>query len=160
MTSSLDPFSKLSVYTIMTISEAEARSYDHPVLFYDGICVLCNSIVLWIIRRDKEQRFLYATLQQDIGQIVNEHVAYDESEDSVILLHKGQYYTRANAAIEVARILGFPYSLLCFGKVLPQSILDLIYKYIAAHRYQWFGKDETCLHPSDDIKSRLLELEC
>ncbi len=143
----------------MTIQEAEARSHEHPILFYDGICVLCQGFVQWLIKRDKKEQFYYASLQQTLGQKVNQHLNIDETDDSVILLHQGRYFTRADVSLEVVRLLGFPYSLLRIAKVVPKSIRDRVYQWIAANRYQWFGKDESCLIPSGELKARLIEID-
>ena len=143
----------------MTVKEAEARSYQNPILLYDGICILCNGFVKWLIKRDTSKIFQYATLQQTIGKSIIEQLGIqDDDEDTVVLIHQGQYYTHADVSLQIAKILGLPYSLFGILNIVPRSVRNLVYRWIARNRYRWFGKDQTCLIPTGEIRERLVEL--
>lgn len=77
--------------------------------------------------------------------------------DSVVLVVGDRAYVRSDAALEVVRRLGFPWSLLAVFKVVPRPIRDVVYDWIARHRYRWFGRSETCWMPRAEWKERFLE---
>jgi predicted DCC family thiol-disulfide oxidoreductase YuxK len=129
---------------------------QQPVLFFDGVCNLCNSSVQTIIRLDKKQYFKFASLQSKLGEQLIQHIA-DQTLDSVILLFQNKYYTESSAILKIASILGFPYSLAMIAYVIPAFLRNMMYRFIAKNRYKWFGKKEACMLPDPALKSRFLE---
>jgi predicted DCC family thiol-disulfide oxidoreductase YuxK len=77
--------------------------------------------------------------------------------DSFVLVHGGEFYQRSTAALKVTRLLGFPYSLLALNLIVPRFIRDGVYNFIGRHRYQWFGKSDSCWLPRDEWRSRFLD---
>ena len=77
--------------------------------------------------------------------------------DSFVLIDRGKVYTRSSAALRVLRRLGGLWSLLAVFGILPKPFRDWIYDQVARHRYQWFGKKETCWLPTPDLQSRFLD---
>jgi predicted DCC family thiol-disulfide oxidoreductase YuxK len=131
---------------------------EQPIIFFDGICNLCNGAINFIIDRDKKGLFKFAPLQSSIAEkyIPNTLI---EKTDSIILWESGQVYSKSTAALKVAKKLdgfwkGF-YVLIIF----PRFIRDFVYNIIAKNRYKWFGKRETCRMPTEDIKNRFLEMD-
>lgn len=133
---------------------------DHVVLF-DGVCNLCNSSVDFIIRNDKRGRFKVAPLQSDTGKKLLKDAGLSEeriaSLDSVLLYRKGRVYGKSKAALEIAKNLGFPISLLYGFIIIPPFLRDIVYNFIARNRYRWFGKKETCRLPTEEERARFLE---
>lgn len=127
----------------------------HPIVMFDGHCNLCNGAVQWIIRRDRKARFRFASLQSSFARAA----LYDERSlpDSVVLMHKGTIRTRSAAAIGIARFLGFPWSLAAVFWIIPWPIRDLIYVWVAKNRYRWFGKRESCMVPTKELRARFFE---
>ncbi len=135
---------------------------DHrPIILFDGVCNLCNSAVQWVIERDKEGRFRFATLQSEAARRELETVIgtdeIDALPDSIVLLDSDGVHVRSEAALRIARALGFPSALLGVGVVLPRPIRDAIYDWIARNRYRWFGRRETCMTPTPDLTARFLD---
>lgn len=131
--------------------------YERVILF-DGVCHLCQGAVKFIIKRDPAGRFRFASLQSKAGsRMLHAAGALEEVPDSVVLIERGTYYTRSAAALRIARGLRFPWPLLYALIVVPRGLRDAVYQYVASHRYRWFGKDESCLVPTRELKERFLE---
>ncbi|WP_068786962.1 thiol-disulfide oxidoreductase DCC family protein [Paenibacillus phocaensis] len=130
---------------------------EHVILF-DGVCHLCQGAVKFIIKRDPVGRFRFASLQSQAGsRLLQTAGSQEESLDSVVLIEQGHYYTRSAAALRIARGLRYPWPLLYAFILVPRGLRDAVYRYVAKHRYRWFGKDETCLVPTRELKERFLE---
>lgn len=129
-----------------------------PILYFDGVCNLCNSVVQYIIRHDKDAVFRFASLQSKAGEKVRAEVQSGSEElSSVILFYKGRYYTKSDAALKVARILGGWRILLQAGYILPRFMRDAIYDAVAKRRYKWFGRKDECMIPAPELKARFLD---
>ncbi|WP_425420769.1 thiol-disulfide oxidoreductase DCC family protein [Phaeodactylibacter xiamenensis] len=130
---------------------------EHPVLLFDGVCNLCNGSVQFIIERDPDARFRFASLQSEEGQAVLSRFENRPSDlSSVVLIQDDQLYARSEAALRVARQLEGGWSLLYAFIVVPRPIRDAVYDWIARNRYRWFGKKDACMIPSPDLQSRFL----
>lgn len=132
-----------------------------PVILFDGVCNLCNSSVQWVIERDKEGRFDFATLQSDaarreLAKVMSEK-EIDALPDSIVLLDSDGVHIRSAAALRIARGLGPRFALLRLGIVVPRPIRDAIYKLIARNRYRWFGRRDTCMTPTPELAARFLD---
>lgn len=132
---------------------------ERPVLFFDGWCNLCSGAVQFILRHDKKSLFLFASLQSVAGRTALQKLQAREAHipDSLVLYYKGKYYLQSRAVLRIALLLGGIWKLAVAGYVLPPFIRDIVYGWVARHRYKWFGKRETCLVPGESIKHRFLE---
>ncbi|WP_421889945.1 thiol-disulfide oxidoreductase DCC family protein [Marinoscillum sp.] len=131
---------------------------ESPVIFFDGVCNLCNSAVNFVIDRDTDRQFLFASLQSDFAH--DKLARYEVNPSllqSILLLKNGQLYHKSDAALEVASLLGGPWRLLSVFKIVPKFIRDFFYDWIAKNRYRWFGRQETCRVPTPDLKERFLD---
>jgi len=136
---------------------------DGPIVYFDGVCNLCNSVVQFIIRNDRDGVFRFASLQSKLGEearasaFAEKASADDRDADSVILFYKGRYYAKSEAVLKVARLLGGWMLLLIPGYILPRFIRDAIYDAVAKRRYKWFGRKEECMIPTPELKARFLD---
>lgn len=129
------------------------------LILFDGVCNLCNASVLYVIKRDKKNVFMFAPLQSDVGKQIIQHYNLDPSKTDSILLYeheKGILY-RSTAAIKIASKLGFPTNILVIFFIIPTFIRNWIYDYIAKNRYKWYGKKEECMIPTPELKVKFLE---
>lgn len=132
------------------------------IILFDGVCNLCNSSVQFVIKRDKRDIFRFAPLQSDIGKKMIDERGIDTSTvDSIILIEpKIAYYTKSSAAIEIANDLGGIWKLFnVFTYILPVSMRDWVYDFIARNRYKWFGKKESCMIPTPEMTAKFIGLE-
>ena len=130
------------------------------LILFDGICNLCNSSVLYVIKRDKKNIFLFAPLQSDAGKQIIQKFNIDTSQvDSIILYdpEKESIHHKSTAALKIASQLGFPTNVLAIFLVIPAFIRNWVYDFIAKNRYKWYGKKEACMIPTPELKSKFLD---
>jgi predicted DCC family thiol-disulfide oxidoreductase YuxK len=129
----------------------------NPVLLFDGVCNLCNGFVQFIIKRDTKGIFRFTSLQSDIGQqLMKDHGFPTDELNTVILIKNGQVYTHSDAPLQIARHLSFPWPLFSIFAIVPKMIRDRIYDWVARNRYKWYGKKDSCMIPTPELKSRFL----
>lgn len=133
-------------------------SLDKIILF-DGICNLCSSSVQFIMRHDSNKKFRFASLQSDIGQrLLVGHVGVYQGEiDSVVLIDSGRVYTKSDAALQIVKQLDGAWKVLFVFRIVPLVTRDRLYAWVAKNRYRWFGKSESCMVPTSDIKELFLD---
>ena len=140
----------------------EARA-DQRVILFDGVCNLCNGSVNWVIARDPQERFQFASLQSQVAENLL-HGVMDEQEladhpDSIVLVDAGGAHVRSTAALSIAAGMGLPYSLARVFFAIPRPLRDLVYNWVARNRYRWFGRQESCMLPTPDLTSRFLDAD-
>lgn len=129
------------------------------IILFDGVCNLCDSFVQFVIRRDRNDMFRFVPLQSELGEKILQHIGVDRQRvDSMILYEPGvAYFHKSNAAIEIAKSLGGFLSLTTIFKILPNFARNGIYDYVAKNRYKWYGKKESCMIPTPELKAKFLE---
>ncbi|HAV53785.1 MAG TPA: thiol-disulfide oxidoreductase [Aequorivita sp.] len=133
------------------------ESKNHKIILFDGVCNLCNGAVTFIIKRDKKDVFKFAALQSEIGRELTSKFNIDTSKvDSIILIDGEKHYEKSSAALRIAKYLSGAYPLLFGFMVVPKFIRNAVYDYIAKNRYKWFGKKESCMIPTAELKSKFL----
>jgi len=130
---------------------------ERPVILFDGVCNLCNGSVQFILKRDKEKRFLFASLQSAYGQkLLKQFNLPANNFNSFILYQDGSTFTKSTGALMMfSQLKGWKWTKIF--KVVPRFIRDAVYGLIANNRYKWFGKQEECWLPTPELKSRFLE---
>ncbi|MBA4258517.1 MAG: hypothetical protein C0446_05100 [Chitinophaga sp.] len=132
----------------------EISSDTNPVILFDGVCNLCNSTVLFVIKHDPKKQFRFASIQGDYGQqVLKQFHLPPDSLNSFILLKDNQIYTHSTGALKVARQLSGAWPLLYACIIIPPFIRNAVYQFIANNRYKWFGKKESCEVPSPALKA-------
>ncbi|WP_111307522.1 thiol-disulfide oxidoreductase DCC family protein [Confluentibacter sediminis] len=132
---------------------------NKKLILFDGVCNLCNHSVQYIIKHDKKNLFLFTALQSDIGKEIIEVYNIDTHKTDSILLYipeKGIDY-KSTAALKIARYLGFPINVMSVFFIIPTPIRNWVYDYIAKNRYKWYGKKESCMIPTPELKSKFLD---
>lgn len=134
--------------------DSESKS---PVILFDGVCNLCSGSVQWVLKRDQKGLIRFASLQSDTGQRLLTRFGLDPAVfDSVVLVDGGRIYTRSEAAFEILRRLGAPWSWLGIFRWIPRRLRDAVYDWIARSRYRWFGRREECWLPRPEWKGRFV----
>jgi len=131
---------------------------DKSIIFFDGVCNLCEGFVQWIIRRDPHGQFYFSSLQSDFAQDFFQ--TRDETPSnlsSVLLYHNKQVFTDSDVSFLVVRQLGFPWAILYPLRIVPRIIRDNVYRWVAGNRYKWFGKKEQCMIPTPELSARFLD---
>ena len=133
---------------------------NKQIILFDGVCNFCNASVLKVIKYDKTNIFLFASLQSDTGKKITNHFKIDTKKvDSIILIEsKTNFYIKSTAALKIAKHFRGFWVLFQFFWILPTSFRDFFYSYIAKNRYKWFGKKESCMIPTLELKSKFIDL--
>lgn len=131
---------------------------DKKIILFDGVCNLCESSVQFIIKHDKKDVFRFVALQSDLGKKIMQYIGIESDNiDSIVLYNPGvAYFYKSNAAIEIARDLDGLFQFATIFRIIPSSIRNGIYDYIAKNRYSWYGKKEHCLLPTNELKVKFL----
>ncbi len=128
------------------------------IILFDGICNLCNSSIIFVIKHDSKELFRFAPLQSDIGQtLIKKHKIDPSKVDSIILVDQEKVHIKSSAALRIARHLSGGYSFLSIFLIFPAFLRNVIYDYIARNRYKWYGKKESCMIPTPELKAKFLD---
>ncbi|MFN4763977.1 thiol-disulfide oxidoreductase DCC family protein [Gillisia sp. Q332] len=132
---------------------------DKKIILFDGVCNLCNNSVNFIIEHDKKDIFRFASLQSEIGRKLTSERGIDSEElDSIVLIEPGVvYFKKSTAALEISKELSGGYSMLKYFSFLPEGLRDGVYDLIANNRYKWFGKKDSCMIPTPELKAKFLD---
>lgn len=130
----------------------------HAVIFFDGVCNLCNAGVQYIIKRDHKAFFQFCPLQSSTSEaFMNHHGFKTTNNTTIILYYNRKFYIRSSAILHIIKNLDGPVRILYTFILIPPLIRNLIYNIIANSRYHWFGKKENCMAPGPDISRRFLD---
>jgi predicted DCC family thiol-disulfide oxidoreductase YuxK len=128
------------------------------ILLFDGVCNLCNSIVQFTIKKDRKGKFKFASLQSDAGQALLRKFGLPTDDfDSLVFINGNKYFLKSPAVLQVLKVLGGIWKLFYVFIIFPGPMRDFIYNIIAKTRYKIFGKRDTCMVPTPDIKQRFLQ---
>lgn len=130
---------------------------EHPALFFDGVCNLCNSTVDWVIRKDKRKYFRFGSLQGETAHRVVPEYAEEAGLSTVVLVTGRGQYVRSTAIAHVMMGLGGIWAF--WGGLillLPRPLRDWGYKRVAAMRYRIWGQKDSCRLPTPDERDRFL----
>jgi len=138
------------------------RNMNNPyqwqkIVFFDGVCVLCNRAVDFLLKKDHKERLKFASLQSDnaiafLQQLQNQPV----KEDTIIFYDEGRFFMKSTAVLKIAGYLGLPYSVFAMFLIIPRPWRDGIYDIIARNRVKWFGTREKCRIPDQETSGRII----
>lgn len=135
-------------------------SANKSIIFFDGICNLCNASIDFIIKRDRKNRFLVGALQDDFSKkILARYKVKEAYLDSLVLLENETIYYKSTAALRIAKQLSGPWPIFYPLIILPNWLRDPVYDWIGKNRYRWFGKKNTCRLPSPEEHAKFLNRE-
>jgi len=128
---------------------------SQPIIFFDGVCGLCNRFVKFVIRCDKKNIFRFAALQDFQEKLPKEFCG--EMNTVIVLSSEKVYLTKSDAVLYVFGFFGLTSKALVMSlQLIPKGFRDWIYDTVARNRYDWFGKQAACLLPDDSNNSRFL----
>ena len=134
-----------------------------PILLYDGLCGFCNQSVQMILRADRRGTMRFAALQSAYGEAVKARHPELKNVDSVVLVERSpdtddeRVFIRSDAALRIAAYMGGWWKFLLIFRMLPRPVRDFFYDTFARYRYRLFGKYDSCLVPSPEVRSRFID---
>ncbi len=128
-----------------------------PILLFDGVCNFCNGAVNFVIKRNNKKNIRFSPLQSSTGiKLLNDYNLPADKLETFFFIENNQAYSYSTAALRVCRHLNGLWPLLYCFIIVPKFIRDGVYKSVGKNRYKWFGKKESCMIPSPDVRARFL----
>jgi predicted DCC family thiol-disulfide oxidoreductase YuxK len=133
------------------------RPTKSPVILFDGVCNLCNNAVTYVITKDRDAIFRFASLQSDKGKDLVKLFGLDPGKlFSIVLVEDDRLFLRSDAILRIAsRLDGWKWTRSL--TVIPRFVRDFVYNVIAGSRYRLFGRRAQCMVPSPELKARFLD---
>jgi predicted DCC family thiol-disulfide oxidoreductase YuxK len=128
---------------------------EAPILFFDGLCVLCNRVVQLILLEEQKPILRFASLDSEVARVRLAGPA--ERVDSIVLYSHGRCHLRSEAALLTARAMGGLWGVLWIFRAVPRAFRDAVYDFIAANRYGWFGRLDACPIPTQQQRERFVD---
>ena len=134
------------------------------IVLYDGVCGLCNRAVQFLLKRDRLDRLQFASLQSDLAaKVLNRHGLDPKGLDTVYaVLNYGEpnetLLAKGDAFLFFSGVVGGIWSVARVVKIMPRPVRNRLYDFVARHRYQVFGKSESCMLPDPKQRHKFLEV--
>ncbi|MBI4850341.1 MAG: DUF393 domain-containing protein [Acidobacteria bacterium] len=134
-----------------------------PIMLYDGVCGFCSQSVQIIIKLDKKGVIKFAPLQGEFGNSAKLRHKELENIDSVVILEansngREQIFVRSDAILQITKHLGGIWKIFQIAQIIPKPIRDFLYDLFARNRYKVFGKYDSCMIPSPEIRARFIDI--
>ena len=137
-------------------------SSSQTLVLYDGVCGLCNRLVTFLLRHDRRDQFRFAPLQSEFAQVLLRRYNLDPNDfDTVVVLADYQRpaeraLTRSEAALWAVAHVGGIWRFFAVAKLVPLSLREGLYRFIAQRRYRIFGKYDQCPLPRPEDRDKFL----
>ncbi|USJ02885.1 thiol-disulfide oxidoreductase DCC family protein [Xanthomonas prunicola] len=133
------------------------RSAPATIVF-DGVCLLCNGWVKFLLRHDRRRRYRFAAMQGQAGRtLLLQHGLDPDDPLSFLLVDDTGAWTDSDAIVRVLAGLGGLWRVVTVLRVVPRGLRDIGYRLIARNRYRWFGRTEHCMLPTPEQRTRFLD---
>jgi predicted DCC family thiol-disulfide oxidoreductase YuxK len=131
-------------------------AHDRVVLF-DGVCNLCSASVQFLLAHDPAGKLRFASLQSDAGRAILAWAGLPVAQyETIVFIEEGRVYLKSTAVLRLARHLSLPWCWLTAALIVPAFLRDWFYDRVALNRYLLFGRRESCLIPTPEIRRRFL----
>jgi len=130
---------------------------NSKLILFDGVCNLCNGFVQFVIKNDKQKLFKFGSLQSENSKSILLNLGVEQNLKTVILIDDGVAYFKSDAALQIMKQLQFPFKILYIFIIVPRFIRNWVYDFIAKYRYKFFGKKDTCMVPTQELKERFID---
>lgn len=126
------------------------------IIYFDGVCILCQGTVNFLLKRDKNDRLKFASLQSEFAKSRLDSSLTGENMETIVLEQNGKFYQKSTAVLLSLKELGFPWNVLYVFRLVPYFLRDAIYTLVGKHRYKWFGKTaESCELLTEKDRSKI-----
>lgn len=131
---------------------------SEDLIVFDGECVLCCGFFRFMLEHDHQERFVFATAQSPLGQVLYRDLGLptDDFETNLVRV-EGVTYQRLDAFAAAMGTLGWPWRALTALRHLPAALKDPAYHLIARNRYSLFGRHQSCMIPTPELRRRFAD---
>jgi predicted DCC family thiol-disulfide oxidoreductase YuxK len=131
---------------------------NRPVLFFDGVCNLCNFIVRFLLRVDRKKILRYSNLQSEFARSIETLKPFISVPFETVVFYNGSNkYLKSDAVIEIAKLLPVPWKFFGIIRFIPKRLRDKLYDFVAHNRYRLFGRKDLCMLPSENVKEFFID---
>ncbi len=130
---------------------------DKYYIFFDGECGFCNQTIAWILKRDKKDQFLFASLQSDLGQkfLSDRNLATNNFQTLYLWKPNAYYLTKTAATMQILKLLGGKYKILSHLNILPEALSDRLYSLLARNRKSISANN--CYVPTEEERKKIIK---
>ena len=139
-----------------TVPDPDGQDFENPIIFFDGVCGMCNRFVDIALRVDRRRVFRFAPLQGETAKRMLPPLSPAPQDWSMVYVDERGIHDQSDASLEVYRRLGGLWWILSLARFVPRAVRHRLYRVIARNRYRWFGRRETCRLPLPDERERFL----
>ena len=132
------------------------QSLTHPIVFFDGECVMCNGFLDWMMTIDRSALLRVSPLQGETARRLLPPLPHNPEEWSIYFLDETRLYSQSEAVVQILRRLGGFWAMLSVAGVVPVGVRDVVYRNVASNRYRILGKRDTCRLSNKQDRSRFL----
>jgi predicted DCC family thiol-disulfide oxidoreductase YuxK len=134
-----------------------ARVATAPVMLFDGVCNVCNAAVQFVLSHERAPEYQFASLQSELGKRMLDERGLTHDLDTVVVVDGERIFTRSSAAVHVLRSMRGAWPVLAaLLWIVPKPLRDLGYDVFAHFRYRFFGKRDSCMIPTPELRSRFV----
>lgn len=128
------------------------------IVVFDGVCNFCECTVNFILRHESRAQLMFVPLQTSTGARMLRELGFDpEDAKTFVFVDGGRAYSRSAAAVRLACYLRWPWRALTAIWVIPRPLRDYGYSLLAANRYRWFGRKDSCMIPAPEVRQRFVQ---
>ena len=124
------------------------------IVLFDGVCVLCNRFFNWLIKNDKNEKFMYTNFQSDFSKKNN--LKLKDINSVVVIKTNGEKIYKVQAVYYILKKIDRYFIVQILLKLLPLFLTNICYDLIANFRYRIFGKYETCIIPNENVRKNFI----
>ena len=126
------------------------------LIVFDGVCVLCAGWVKFVIPRDKGGHYRFLAIQAPAGAALAGRFGVDpDYPQTTVVIRGGKAWFKSDSALRIWQDLPWWRWTGIFW-VVPRGLRNFLYDRIALNRYRLFGRTQTCLVPTPEIRSRFV----
>ena len=124
------------------------------IVVFDGVCVLCNRFFNWLIKNDKDEKFMYTNFQSNFSRKNN--LKLTEINSVAVIKTNGEKIYKVQAVYYILKKIDRYFIVQILLKLLPLFLTNICYDIIANFRYRIFGKYETCIIPNENVRKNFI----
>jgi predicted DCC family thiol-disulfide oxidoreductase YuxK len=129
-----------------------------PIIVFDGVCILCSANAQFVLDNDRAETFRLASIQGAVGTALMRANGLDPGDpETIIVIDGARVFRDSDAILEIYDRLGWPWRALAWTRIIPRSLRDAVYRFVARNRYRVFGKREACWLPLPAHAARILD---
>ena len=124
------------------------------IVVFDGVCVLCNRFFNWLIKNDKDKKFMYTNFQSDFSKKNN--LKLKDINSVAVIKTNGEKIYKVQAVYYILKKIDRYFIVQILLKLLPLFLTNICYDLIANFRYRIFGKYKTCIIPNENVRKNFI----